>query len=78
MKMQAILEKVKSYLDNIKSFENYKEFEVFKGRKNMYNILEVNEDLYLPHYFHLVWFFHYKLYLPLFLISFIVYIIRIS
>ena len=29
----AILDKVKSYLDNIKNFEDYKEFEVFKGKK---------------------------------------------
>ena len=53
----AILEKLKSYLDNIKSFENYKEFEVFKGRKNMYNVLEVNEGSCLLHYFHWFGFF---------------------
>ena len=29
----SILEKVKSYLANIKSFENFKEFEVFRGKK---------------------------------------------
>ncbi len=65
---EAILEKLKSYLDNIKSFEDYKEFEVFRGQKNMYNILEVNEGSLFASLFPLVWFFHYKLYLPLFLI----------
>ena len=64
----AILEKVKSYLDNIKSFENFKEFEVFRGKKNMYNIIEVNENSLFASLFPLVWFLHYKLYLPLFLI----------
>ena len=28
----SILEKVKSYLANIKSFENFEEFEVFRGK----------------------------------------------
>ena len=65
---EAILEKLKSYLDNIKSFEYYKEFEVFRGKNNMYNILEVNEGSLFASLFPLVWFFHNKLYLPLFLI----------
>ncbi len=65
---EAILEKLKSYLDNIKSFEDYKEFEAFRGKKNMYNILEVNEGSLFASLFPLVWFFHNKLYFPLFLI----------
>ena len=64
----SILEKVKSYLANIKSFENFKEFEVFRGKNNMYNIIEVNENSLFASLFPLVWFLHYKLYLPLFLI----------
>ena len=64
----SILEKVKTFLSSIKSFENFKEFEVFKGKKNMYNIIEVNENSIFASLFPLVWFFHYKLYLPLFLI----------
>ena len=51
---EAILEELKSYLDNIKSFENYKEFEVFRGQKNMYNILEVNEGSLFASLFPLV------------------------
>ena len=34
----------------------------------MYNIIEVNENSLFASLFPLVWFFHYKLYLPLFLI----------
>ncbi|MDC3024447.1 hypothetical protein OA264_03140 [Alphaproteobacteria bacterium] len=64
----SILENVKSYLDNIENFENYKEFEVFRGKKNLYNILEVNESSLFASLFPLVWLFHNKLYLPLFLI----------
>ena len=64
----SILENVKSYLKNIKNYENYKEFEVFKGRNNVYNILEVNERSLFASLFPLVWLFHNKLYLPLFLI----------
>ncbi len=64
----TMLDKVKSYLDNIKNFDNYKEYEVFRGQKNMYNILEVNERSLFASLFPLVWFFHNKLYLPLFLI----------
>ena len=62
------MDKVKSYLDNIKSFENFKEFEVFKGRKNMYNILEVNERSLFASVISSSLVFHNKLYLPLFLI----------
>ena len=64
----VILEKVKSYLDNITNFNEFRDFEIFKGKKNMYNILEVNESSLFASLFPLVWFFHYKLYLPLFLI----------
>ncbi|MEC6997429.1 MAG: hypothetical protein VXW97_04205, partial [Pseudomonadota bacterium] len=38
-----ILDKVRDYLDNISSFDNYKEYEIFRGRANLYNIIEVNE-----------------------------------
>ena len=34
----------------------------------MYNIIEVNENSLFASLFPLVWFFHYKLYFPLFLI----------
>ena len=64
----TILEKVKVYLDNIKNFDNYKDYEIFKGKGNIYNILEVNEGSLFASLFPLVWFFHYKLYFPLFLI----------
>ena len=63
-----ILEKVTTYLDKIKSFDNFKEYEVFRGKGHRYNILEVNEASLFASLFPLIWFFHYKLYLPLFLI----------
>ena len=63
-----ILEKVTTYLDKIKSFDNFKEYEVFRGKGHRYNIIEVNEASLFASLFPLIWFFHYKLYLPLFLI----------
>ena len=64
----TILEKVKSYLKSIDSFDNYKEFEVFRGRNNIYNVIEVNENSLFASLFPLVWLFHYKLYIPLVLV----------
>ena len=63
-----ILEKVNSYLDNITNFDNFKEYEVFRGKGHRYNIIEVNEASLFASLFPLIWFFHYKLYLPLFLV----------
>ena len=63
-----ILDKVRDYLDNISSFDNYKEYEIFRGRANLYNIIEVNEGSIFATLFPLIWFFHNKLYFPLFLI----------
>ena len=63
-----ILDKVRDYLDNISSFDNFKEYEVFRGKANLYNIIEVNEGSIFATLFPLIWFFHNKLYFPLFLI----------
>ena len=65
---KEILDKVRDYLDNIISFDNYKEYEVFRGKGNLYNIIEVNEGSIFATLFPLIWFFHNKLYFPLFLI----------
>ena len=62
------LEKVKIYLDKIHNFENFREFEVYRGKGNIYNIIEVNEGSLFASLFPLIWFFHNKLYLPLCLI----------
>ena len=64
----GILQKVKEYHASIDSFENYKEYEVFKGKNNIYDIIKVNDGSLFASLFPLVWFFHYRLYLPLLLI----------
>lgn len=63
-----ILEKVRNYLDSINNFDSYREYEVFRGKGHRYNVIEVNEGSLFASLFPLIWFFHYKLYLPLFLI----------
>ena len=65
---EEILKKVQDYLDKIDNFENFKEFEVFRGKGNIYNIIEVNERSLFASLFPLIWFFHNRLYLPLSLI----------
>ncbi len=63
-----ILTNTKKYLDTVDNYEKYAEFEVYRGKKNIYNIIEVNEGSLFASLFPLVWFYHNKLYIPLFLI----------
>ena len=65
---EDLLKKTNKYLNNIDSYEGYKEFEVYRGSNNLYNEIEINELSLLASLLPFVWFFHHKLYTPLFLL----------
>ena len=62
--------KTNDYLKSIESFDNFRDFEVFRGSKHKYNVLEVNEASLLASLLPFVWFIHHRLYVPLFLLGF--------
>ena len=65
---EDLLKKTNEYLNKIDSYEGYKDFEVYKGSNNLYNEIEINELSLLASLLPFVWFFHHKLYTPLFLL----------
>ncbi len=65
---EDLLKKTNHYLESIKFDKNFKEFEVYRGEKNLYNEIHVNDTSLLASLLPFVWFFHHKLYMPLFLL----------
>ena len=65
---EDIIKKTEEYLKNIKELENFNEYEVYKGRNNFYDVIEVNDRSLLASLLPFVWFFHHKLYSPLLLL----------
>ena len=66
---EELIKKTKEYLKLISSFDNYKEFEVYKGEKNTYNEIVVTDISLMASFFPFIWFFHHKLYMPLILLA---------
>lgn len=65
---KELLDKTHEYLKEISDYNSYNEFEVYRGEKNLYNEIQVNELSLLASLLPFVWFFHHKLYTPLFLL----------
>ena len=66
---EDLIKKSEKYLKSIKSFDEYKEFEVYKGEKNTYNEIIITDISLMASFFPFVWFFHHKLYMPLILLG---------
>ena len=64
-----LISKTQEYLKEIDNYDNYNDFEVFKGEKNTYNEIKVNEISLMASFFPFIWFFHHKLYMPLILLA---------
>ena len=65
---EDLLKNTGEYLESINNYEEYKEYEVYKGEKNLYNEILINETSLFASLLPFVWFFHHKLYTPLFLL----------
>ena len=62
-----LLKKTEEYFKTIKDLTEYREFEVYRGKKNFYDILEIQDNSLLASLFPFIWFYHHRLYSPLFL-----------
>ena len=63
-----LLNKTNQYLEKKHDFTNFYEYEVFKGKKNYYYVIEKNEASLFASLLPFVWFVHHKLYSPLLLL----------
>ena len=64
-----IMDRAKKYFEKVKSFDNFKEFDVYKGKNNYYDVLEINDASLMASLLPFVWFIHHKLYSPLLLLT---------
>ncbi len=67
--VQEITKEAEKFLEKNKNFIECKEYEVYRGKKNFYDIIEINEASLFASLLPFVWFIHHKLYSPLLLLS---------
>ena len=64
-----LLIKTEKYFQDIKNLDNYKDFEVYKGKNNFYDVIEVLDNSLFASLLPFVWFYHHRLYSPLLLLT---------
>ena len=64
-----LLKKTSKYLEKKHDFTNFFEYEVYKGKKNYYDVIEKNEASLFASLLPFIWFLHHKLYSPLLLLG---------
>ena len=62
-----LLKKTEEYFKSINDLTEYREFEIYKGKNNFYDIIEVQDNSLLASLLPFIWFYHHRLYGPLFL-----------
>ena len=62
-----LLKKTEEYLKSINDFQDYREFEVYRGKKNFYDLIEIQDNSLLASLLPFIWFYHHRLYSPLLL-----------
>ena len=62
-----LLKKTEEYFKTIKDLTEYREFEIYRGKKNFYDIIEIQDNSLLASLFPFIWLYHHRLYGPLFL-----------
>ena len=64
---ELLLKKTEEYFKSIDDFKEYKEFEIYKGKKHFYDIIEIQDNSLLASLLPFIWFYHHRLYSPLLL-----------
>ena len=64
-----LLKKTQNFLEKKQDFSKFYEYEVYKGKKNYYDVIENNEASLFASLLPFVWFMHHKLYSPLLLLA---------
>ena len=62
-----LLKKTEQYLKGINDLTEYREFEIYRGKNNFYDIIEIQDISLLASLLPFIWFYHHRLYSPLFL-----------
>ena len=62
-----LLKKSKEYFESINDLTKYQEFEIYRGKNNFYDIIEIQDNSLLASLLPFIWFYHHRLYSPLFL-----------
>ena len=62
-----LLKKTEEYFKSINDFKEYREFEIYRGKNNFYDIIEIQDNSLLASLLPFIWFYHHRLYSPLFL-----------
>ena len=62
-----LLKKTEQYLKSINDLTKYREFEIYRGKNNFYDIIEIQDNSLLASLLPFIWFYHHRLYSPLFL-----------
>ena len=62
-----LLKKTKEYFESINDLTKYQEFEIYRGKKNFYDIIEIQDNSLLASLLPFIWLYHHRLYGPLFL-----------
>ena len=62
-----LLKKTEEYFKSINDFKEYREFEIYKGKNNYYDVIEIKDNSLLASLLPFIWFYHHRLYSPLFL-----------
>ena len=62
-----LLIKTEQYLKSINDLTEYREFEIYRGKNNFYDIIEIHDNSLLASLLPFIWFYHHRLYSPLFL-----------
>ena len=62
-----LLIKTEEYFKSINDFKEYQEFEIYRGKNNFYDIIEIQDNSLLASLLPFIWFYHHRLYSPLFL-----------
>ena len=62
-----LLIKTDEYFKSVNDFKDFRDFEIYRGKNNFYDIIEVQENSLLASLLPFIWFYHHRLYSPLLL-----------
>jgi len=62
-----LLKKTEEFFKSTNDLNEYREFEIYRGKNNFYDIIEIQDNSLLASLLPFIWFYHHRLYSPLFL-----------
>ena len=61
------MKKTEEFFKTTNDLNEYREFEIYRGKNNFYDIIEIQDNSLLASLLPFIWFYHHRLYSPLFL-----------